>query len=118
MRFEAFRKEFPLLETFSYLDSASNSLVPKHVLLAVNEFYEQCGGASNRGLHKINVKAFQEVNDARAAVADFLNVEDSKEIVFTQNTAYATSMVAYSLPLKENDKIVATKLAHHSSLLP
>ncbi|MFX0162931.1 MAG: aminotransferase class V-fold PLP-dependent enzyme [Candidatus Hodarchaeota archaeon] len=118
MRLEAFRKEFPLLETFSYLDSASNSLVPKRVLLAVNEFYEQCGGVSNRGLHKITVKASQEVKNARATVADFLNAEDPKEIIFTQNTASATSMVAYGLPLKENCKIVTTKLAHHSSLLP
>ena len=118
MRLEAFRKEFPILKTFIFLDSASNSLVPKRVLLAVNEFYEQCGGVPKRGLHRISGKASKEVNDARANVANFLKAEDSKEIIFTQNTTSATSMVAYGLPLKENCKIVATKLDHHSSLLP
>ncbi|CAD6251105.1 unnamed protein product [Miscanthus lutarioriparius] len=68
-----------------------------------------------------SAKATDAYEGARRKVASFVNVADSREIVFTRNATEAINLVAYSWGLsniKQGDEIVLTAAEHHSAIVP
>jgi len=122
---EKIRKDFPILKVkvhgkpLVYLDNAATSQKPKHVIDAVNDFYERYNSNIHRSIHKLGEEATAAYENARKKTADFTNA-DFDEIVFTKSTTESLNLAAYSLgnELKENDEIVLTQMEHHSNLVP
>jgi len=67
------------------------------------------GGARSR----ITTDAYEE---ARAAVAEFVDCGDEYTVVFVRNTTEAINLVAASLP--RPSRILCSPLEHHANLLP
>ncbi len=67
------------------------------------------GGARSR----ISTEAYEE---ARAAVARFVDCDDEHVVVFVRNTTEAINLVAASLP--RPSRILCSPLEHHANLLP
>ena len=61
------------------------------------------------------------MNKLEIKVANFLNIKDSREIVFVRGTTEAINLVAYawgSDNVQEGDIIVTTEYEHHSNIVP
>ncbi len=123
------KKDFPIFENYkrengaslSYLDSAASSQTPKQVVEAMDDYYFKYRSNIHRSLYKIGEKATGKYEEARDAVARFINALP-EEIVFTGGATASSNMLVYALEkeldLKEGDEIVTTVAEHHSNLVP
>lgn len=119
------RADFPAFAAFAagnqtWLDSAATAQKPQAVLDALLNHYQ--GGAANvhRAQHLPGQRATQAFEDARGKVADWLNVRDQGEIIFTRGTTESINLLAYALEgqFRAGDEIVISALEHHANLLP
>lgn len=116
-------EDFPIFRDNKtvYLDSAATSQKPVQVLEAVNRYYSTANANPLRGLYKLSLAATDAYESARKKVADFINAEDSSQIIFTRNASESLNLVAYSYGmnfLHEGDEIIITIMEHHSNMLP
>lgn len=121
------REDFPVLarkirgKPIIYLDNAATSLKPKQVIDAEKNYYENVGANVHRGLHVLSEEASREHEDAHETVAKFVGAR-KKETVFVRNATEGLNLVMYSLLnsnyFKRGDKIVVTKMEHHSNIVP
>lgn len=118
------RDEFPIFKEHPdliYLDSAATSHKPSCVIDTIHRVYAKDYGTVHRALYKGAVKATEEYNETREAVARFLNAASSQEIVFTRGTTDAINLVAMSYGrtfLKAGDEILISEMEHHSNIVP
>lgn len=120
------RKKFPFLQTkmhdkqIVYFDSAATTQKPKQVIDVLYKFYLQEYGTVHRSIYELSLHSTERYNEARDAVANFLNAK-SDEIVFTRGTTDGINLVASSFGeafIKEGDEIISTEMEHHSNLVP
>jgi len=123
----AIRADFPIFERdfggrrLTYLDSAATSLKPRAVIDAVDAYNSRYSANVHRGIYTIGEEATAAYEDARTAVARFINAADRREIVFVRNATEAINLVAYTWGrqhIHSGDTIVLTELEHHSNLVP
>ena len=135
---ERIRNDFPILHQevnghpLVYLDSGATSQNPLSVIEAEQEFYEQRNSAVHRGAHTLAVAATDVYEDARKAVAGFINAR-TDEIVWTSNATEALNLLTYAFSnaslgrggsaakrfaLSPGDEIVVTEMEHHANLIP
>jgi cysteine desulfurase/selenocysteine lyase len=102
-----------------YLDSAATSQTPKEVLDAMGEYYRDYRANVHRGVYDASVKATQQYEAARSAIAKFINA-DSREIIFNSGATAGLNQLAYSLSprLSHRDNVVLSRLEHHANLVP
>lgn len=115
------KQDFPFLRNnnVAYLDSAATSHKPEAVISAISNFYSTNYGPVHRGIYASAEHATQLYEDARKAVADFINATP-EEIVFTSGATDSINMVAYAWAmrnLRAGDEIVLPVSEHHSNLL-
>ena len=122
----AVRGRYPALERqrdgrrLVYLDSACTALKSKKMAGAVAEFYSDYGGCGGkRSTHRLSRAVEELFDEARRAVARFLNADSAQEIVFTSGTTEAANLVAASFPYDEGrNEVVITDLEHNAVALP
>lgn len=121
------RKDFPILarqvhgKPLVYLDSTASSQKPNAVIEAMSHYYQTYNANVHRGVYEISEAATAAMEKARVKVARFLNVRQSKQIIFTRNTTESINLVAYSwgsANIHANDLIILTEMEHHSNLVP
>ena len=121
------RADFPIFEQLihgkplAYLDSAVTSQKPRQVLDAMRAFYETSNANVHRGVYALSERATAEFEQARQAVAAFVNAPSTPEIIFTRQATEALNLVAYAWGLNNlgpGDIVVVTELEHHSNFVP
>jgi cysteine desulfurase/selenocysteine lyase len=132
------RKDFPILDRtvrggrpLVYLDSANTSQKPRHVIDALNEFYERHNANIHRATHELGEEATEAYEGARIKAARFIGAGDETEVVFTKNISEGINLVAYAMGnasagrsgparfrLGPGDEIVITEMEHHSNIVP
>ncbi len=121
------RADFPILnETvyhrpLVYLDNAATSQKPQVVIDAISEAYCHWNSNIHRGVHHLSQIATTHHEQARAAIAAFINARSSDEIVFTKGTTDSINALAFSLGermVHEGDEIIVSGLEHHSNIVP
>lgn len=118
------RSDFPVLKRtingrpIVYLDSACMALKPVHVVQAMNEYYEKYPACGGRSIHKLGEEASNAYSASREKFASFLNAAEASECIWTRNATEALNIVACSMKLPKDAKIVTTTLEHHSGSLP
>lgn len=124
---EIFRKDFPILNQqvnhhpLVYLDNAATTQKPHQVISAITSYYENDNANVHRGIHELSHRATVAFEKGRERVAQFINANSEKEIVFTRGTTEAINLLARSWGgafLKEGDTILLTEMEHHSNLVP
>lgn len=118
----AIRKEFPILANGSrlhYLDNGATSQLPQTVIDAVVRFETTSRANVLRGVHRLAEAATRAYDDARAAVARYLNVP-ADEVVFTSGTTASINLVAHAFGdlLQPGDEVAISLLEHHSNIVP
>jgi len=121
------RSDFPILsrqvhgKPLVYLDSTASSQKPNAVIDAMNDYYRNYNANVHRGVYELSEDATTAMEKARVKVARFINVRQSKQIIFTRNTTESINLVAYSwgnANIHAGDLIVLTEIEHHSNLVP
>ena len=121
------RADFPILKQqvhqrpLVYLDNAATSQKPQQVLDAIMEAYSTWNSNIHRGVHHLSQIATGKHEEARKAVAKFINAQSSDEIVFTKGTTDSINALAFSigeLLVHEGDEIIVSGLEHHSNIVP
>ncbi|HEX9013881.1 MAG TPA: aminotransferase class V-fold PLP-dependent enzyme, partial [Anaerolineaceae bacterium] len=62
-----------------YLDTACQSLRPRQVIDAINQYYLKSSACSGRSMHRLAAEVTRSCDDARAAVAKFLGASKKEE---------------------------------------
>ena len=124
MDLKKIRQDFPILQENSgrkpivYMDTACQSLRPKAVLDAINQYYLKSSACSGRSMHQLAAEVTRNCDQARTLVAKFLNAPKKEEIVFTRNTTEGMNLVANSIALKAGDVVLIGDKEHNSNLIP
>ncbi len=121
----AIRQQFPAIldnpQCLHYLDSAATAQKPTRVIERLSQFYQSENAAVHRGIHRLSSVATNAMEQARTAVADFINAENPKEIIFTKGTTESINLVANSwgrCALKKGDEIIISEMEHHANIVP
>ncbi len=118
------RKDFPVLEkeiggkTPIYFDSACQTLRPKQVVSAMNEYYESFPACAGRSVHKMATEVSLRVDEVRAKVAGFLGADTPTEIAFLKNTTEGLNTVIFGSDLRKGDEVLTTDYEHNSMHVP
>ena len=122
------RRDFPILArplpngaTLAYLDNGATSQKPQAVIDKVREVYETYNANVHRGIHQLGDRVTVELEAARENVRQFINAEDSVEIVFTSGTTMSINLVTQAWGrkfLKPGDEILLNEMEHHANLVP
>jgi cysteine desulfurase / selenocysteine lyase len=110
--------EFPVLarEGLVYLDSAATSQTPRHVIEAMDRYYNDYRASIHRGVYPLAAEATEAYEGAREKVAAFAG-STAGETVFTRNATEAINIAARGL-VSPGDRVVVTQMDHHSNIVP
>jgi cysteine desulfurase/selenocysteine lyase len=125
---EQFRADFPILEAktadgvpIAYLDNAASTQRPQEVLEAMDDCYRNYYANVHRGIHTLSELSTERFERARQTVADFLNTETLREVIFTSGTTGAINLVARSWGdqnVSAGDNLLITMAEHHANIVP
>jgi cysteine desulfurase/selenocysteine lyase len=117
------REDFPILSTqvrgvpLVFLDSGASAQKPRQVIEAMTRFLETSYANVHRGAYHLSEVATEAFENARAAVARFLNAASAREIVFTGNATAAFNLLAHSFG-PSCKAVVVSEMEHHANLVP
>ncbi|NOZ74012.1 MAG: cysteine desulfurase [FCB group bacterium] len=120
------RQDFPFFRAPEapnriYLDSAATTQKPQVVLDRLLQYYTKENANVHRGLYDLSSRATESYEAVRNTVARFLNVPDSRSVIFTRGATESINLVAYAWgrhQLRAGDEILVTEMEHHSNLIP
>lgn len=121
------RKDFPILQRkinghrFVYLDNTATTQKPLQVIDAISAYYRNTNANVHRGAYELSLESSELYEKAHEKTAKFIGANSWKEIVFTRNTTESLNVLAHSLSkmlLKKGDRVLITKLEHHSNIVP
>ncbi len=115
------RKDFPLYDQErppTYLDSACQSLRPRQVIEAMNEYYFDFPACSGRSVHRLATEVSIRLDQAREDVASFVGAPDPECVIFTKSTTESMNAVAKGFPFRKGDRVVTTDMEHNSNHVP
>ena len=121
---EKIREDFPIFRNnpeLIFLDNASTTQKPQQVINTLTHYYENYNSNIHRGIYTIAEKATEAYEDTRDKVAQFIQSEDRRSIVFTRGTTESINLVASSWGqenLKVDDEVLITEMEHHSNIIP
>ena len=104
-----------------YLDNAATSQKPQPVIDAITQAYSTWNSNIHRGVHHLSQVATGKHEEARQAVATFINAKEPEEIIFTKGTTDSINALAFSLGellVHEGDEIIVSSVEHHSNIVP
>ncbi|HET9908511.1 MAG TPA: cysteine desulfurase-like protein [Anaerolineales bacterium] len=117
---QVIRQQFPSLERPAiFLDNPAGTQISKPSLDRINKYLLECN-ANHGGSFETSRKSDEILDEAHAAMADFLNAARPEEIIFGNNMTTLTLHVSRSLArnLKEGDNILVTRLDHDANIAP
>ena len=101
-----------------YLDSACQSLRPRPVIDALNDYYTKYNSCGERVKYKWGVETDEKVEATREKVLRFLKLSSRKYTVsFTLNTTYGINLILSQLKKNEFKKVITSDIEHNSPFL-
>ena len=101
-----------------YLDAACQSLRPRPVIDAINNYYTRHNSCGERVKYKWGVKTDELVEETREKVLKFLKLSSRKYTTsFTLNTTYGINLILSQIDPKHFDKIMTSEIEHNSPFL-
>ncbi|MGB4270555.1 MAG: aminotransferase class V-fold PLP-dependent enzyme [Spirochaetota bacterium] len=101
-----------------YLDNAATSYPkPQSVINAVTECLQNYCANPGRSGHRLAIEAARKVFEARETVAQFFNVKDSRNVIFTSNATMAINSACAAI-LEDGDNVVVSSMEHNAVMRP
>jgi len=114
------RAEFPALSDEKvFFDNPGGTQVPRQVVNRMVDYLETAN-ANHGGAFPTSMASDAILDEAHRGMADFLNAEDPREIVFGPNMTTLTLSLSRALAgeFKPGDEIVVTRLDHDANISP
>jgi cysteine desulfurase family protein (TIGR01976 family) len=114
------RQQFPSLNRPDvFFDNPGGTQIAKQSLDRINHYLLNCN-ANHEGAFPTSRQSDEVLQEAHAAMADFLNASSPDEIVFGNNMTTLTLHISRSLALTLNagDEIVVTRMDHDANISP
>ncbi|QHM60809.1 putative cysteine desulfurase [Pediococcus pentosaceus] len=108
-------------QKIAYLDNAATMPMPDEVLEVIDTYYHAHKVNVHRGMYRLAHQVTEQYEAVRQATADFINAQESSEIIFTSGTTDALNLVAFGYAEKQlqpDDEIIISVLEHHSNFIP
>lgn len=108
-------------QKIAYLDNAATMPMPDEVLEVIDTYYHTHKVNVHRGMYRLAHQVTEQYEAVRQATANFINAQDSSEIIFTSGTTDALNLVAFGYAKKQlqpDDEIIISVLEHHSNFIP
>lgn len=108
-------------QKIAYLDNAATMPMPDEVLEVIDTYYHAHKVNVHRGMYQLAHQVTEQYEAVRQATANFINAQDSSEIIFTSGTTDALNLVAFGYAEKQlqpDDEIIISVLEHHSNFIP
>ena len=122
MDVDKIRNDFPLYSSderdIIYMDNACQTLRPRQVIDAMQEYYECYPACGGRSVHRLATRVSIMIDEVREKVAAFIGCDDPSCIIFTKNSTEALNMVAKGRLLKRGDAVLTTDMEHNSNHVP
>jgi len=117
------RKQFPILKDrgLKYLDNSATTQKPETVIKAIEEYYKTSNANIHRGSHKLGKRSTDLWIQAHEYIAEYINAESYKEIIFVRNATEGLNLLASTFAekyLNNGDIVVLTEMEHHSNIVP
>ena len=101
-----------------YLDGACQSLRPRPVIDAINQYYTKHNSCGERVKYKWGRVTDEKVEATREKVLKYLKLKPKKYTVsFTLNTTYGINLILNQLDAKKFKKIMTSEIEHNSPFL-
>ena len=113
IRLEKYRREFPVTDSYIYLDNAGVAPVPLRVGTAVAEFLKEASSLGFAGY----AKWMESVERVRGLSARLVGAERD-EIAFVKNTSHGISIVAGGLDWKSGDNVLVFEKDFPTNIYP
>ena len=112
-------KEFDYLGAKDvYLDAACQSLRPRPVIDAINQYYTKHNSCGERVKYKWGIETDEKVEATREKVLRFLKLSGRKYTVsFTLNTTYGINLILSQLNPEQFNKVITSEIEHNSPFL-
>ena len=120
------RSQFPALQEtdshgipYVYFDGPGGTQVPQRVMDAMSDYFV-CANANCGGPFITSCRNEEVIDQARTAMADFLNASSAAEIVFGANMTSLTFSISRAIGrmLQPGDEIIVTHLDHDGNIAP
>lgn len=124
---ERVRADFPALRLevhgrpLVYLDNAATSQKPQVVIDRLRDYYAEENSNVHRGVHYLSQQATEAFEQARWAVAGFINAPAPEQVIFTRGTTDSINLVAATfgrMNVGAGDEVVISTMEHHSNIVP
>ncbi len=121
------REQFPILNQkingydLIYFDNGATSQKPLTVIDSISNYYKNSNSNIHRGVHTLSRTATELFEKSRKTIANYFNVKNDQQIIFTAGTTDSINLVANGLAknyLKRGDEIILSTYEHHSNILP
>ena len=116
------REDFVMLDQdIVYFDNGATTLKPKRVVDSLVNYYTKHTSNIHRGDYDAAVVTNDLYDSTREVVKNFINCNDSNEVVFTSGTTMSINMVVFGFMKKhlhKGDEVLLTKSEHASNILP
>ncbi|MBR2726056.1 aminotransferase class V-fold PLP-dependent enzyme [Candidatus Saccharibacteria bacterium] len=101
-----------------YLDAACQSLRPRQVIDAVNNYYTEHNSCGERVKYKWGVETDEKVEEARESLLKYLKLSARKYTVsFTLNTTYGINLILTQIKAERFEKVMTSEIEHNSPFL-
>jgi cysteine desulfurase / selenocysteine lyase len=126
LKINEIRADFPILSQtvhgrpLVYLDSSATTQKPQCVIDEICRCYTRYNSNIHRGIHSLSRQSTDAYENARRAVARFINAPAEEEVIFTKGATDSLNLLAYCLcsELQAGDNIAVTQMEHHSNMVP
>ena len=110
---EKYRKEFPIINNFIYLDHAGVSPVSRRVKNEIEKFLTQATGEAGFDYSAWGVR----IEEIRSSCAKLVGA-DPQETAFVKNTSHGISIVASGLNWSDGDNVLVYEKEFSSNIYP
>ena len=101
-----------------YLDGACQSLRPRPVINAINQYYTEHNSCGERVKYKWGRETDEKVEDTREKVLKYLRLKGKKYTVsFTLNTTYGINVIVSQIDASKFKKVMTSDIEHNSPFL-
>lgn len=127
MTVKELREQFPVLKrkvngkNLVYFDNAATAHRSMSVINEWNRISEESNANIHRAIHTLSAEATDAYEQARSAVASFINSPSREEVIFTSGATASINLVAYTFGeafISEGDEIIVSESEHHSNIIP
>ena len=120
------RADFPILnrkiegKPLVYFDNGATTQKPRQVIERISQYYLNENSNVHRGVHTLSTEATEMYEGSREYIRQFINAEESKEIIFTRGTTESINLLATALKpwIVKGDEILVSAMEHHSNFVP